>query len=305
MVMEQPFPLKSIELPLPLLHRGKVRDVFVVNKDQLLIVATDRISAYDVVMDDPIPGKGIILTQLSAFWFDRTRHLMPNHLISTCVEDFPTTVHPYREILNGRTMLVERTEPIRFECVVRGYLAGSAWREYLQRGTVAGIQLPTGMRQAERLAEPIFTPATKAERGHDENIPFEELCNRIGIELASELRERSLQLYRYAHDYAIERGLILADTKFEFGIRPSGNLLLIDEALTPDSSRYWLAETYQPGKPQHEFDKQVLRDWLDAQGWPRTYPPPRLSPEIIERTRQRYQEALIRLMSDSTLTNDR
>lgn len=296
--MEQPSPLKSVELPLPLLHRGKVRDVFVVGDDQLLIVATDRVSAYDVVMDDPIPGKGIILTQLSVFWFNRTRHLVPNHLISACVDDFPATVHAYREILTGRTMLVERAEPIRFECVVRGYLAGSAWREYLQTGMVAGIRLPSGMQQAERLAEPIFTPATKAEHGHDENITFEELCNRIGIEMASQLRDRSMLLYRYAHDYALERGLIVADTKFEFGIRPSGELLLIDEALTPDSSRYWLAETYQPGKPQHEFDKQVLRDWLDAQGWLRTYPPPRLSPEIIERTRQRYHEALVLLMSE-------
>ncbi|MCS7000537.1 MAG: phosphoribosylaminoimidazolesuccinocarboxamide synthase [Bacteroidota bacterium] len=293
--METVTPVLRIDLPLPVVHRGKVRDVFAVGDDALLIVATDRISAYDVVMDDPIPGKGIVLTELSVFWFERTRHIVPNHLLSATVEEFPSDVQPWRELLAGRSMLVRRTEPIRFECVVRGYLAGSAWREYQHSGTVAGIPLPAGMRIAEQLPQPLFTPATKAEHGHDENITFEDLCNRIGIELAAFLRDRSIALYKFAHTYALERGLIVADTKFEFGVLPDGTVLLIDEVLTPDSSRFWLAETYQPGVPPHDFDKQVLRDWLDAQEWNRTYPPPRLSPEIIAQTAERYRQALVRL----------
>lgn len=293
--METVTPVLRIDLPLPVVHRGKVRDVFAVGDDALLIVATDRISAYDVVMDDPIPGKGIVLTELSVFWFERTRHIVPNHLLSATVEEFPSDVQPWRELLAGRSMLVRRTEPIRFECVVRGYLAGSAWREYQHSGTVAGIPLPAGMRIAEQLPQPLFTPATKAEHGHDENITFEDLCNRIGIELAAFLRDRSIALYKFAHTYALERGLIVADTKFEFGVLPDGTVLLIDEVLTPDSSRFWLAETYQPGVPPHDFDKQVLRDWLDAQGWNRTYPPPRLSREIIAQTAERYRQALVRL----------
>ncbi|MCX8051282.1 MAG: phosphoribosylaminoimidazolesuccinocarboxamide synthase [Chlorobi bacterium] len=293
--MEHAPAVVRVELPLPLVHRGKVRDVFAVGTDRLLIVATDRVSAYDVVMDDPVPGKGIVLTQLSAFWFERTRHIAPNHLISTRTEDFPPELALYRDVLDSRSMLVERTEPIRFECVVRGYLAGSAWREYSATGHVAGIRLPAGLRHGERLPEPIFTPATKAEHGHDENITFEELVRRIGEERAEMLRALSLALYRFGHDYAIERGLIVADTKFEFGERRDGTVILIDEALTPDSSRYWLAETYRPGEPQYEFDKQLLRDWLDRQRWNRQPPPPRLDPELIERLRGRYREALERL----------
>ncbi|GIV53847.1 MAG: phosphoribosylaminoimidazole-succinocarboxamide synthase [Candidatus Kapaibacterium sp.] len=293
--MNESTAVATVDLPLPLEHRGKVRDVYAVGEDQLLIVATDRVSAYDVVMDDPIPGKGIVLTQLSAFWFEQTRHLVPNHVISTAFEDFPPQLSRFQTTLEGRSMLVWRTRPVRFECVVRGYLAGSAWWEYLERGTVAGVPLPAGLRQAEQLPEPLFTPATKAEQGHDENITFEELCNRIGIELADQLRRWSLALYGFAHDYARHRGLIVADTKFEFGHLPDGSLILIDEALTPDSSRYWLAETYQPGKPQHEFDKQILRRWLDEQGWNRMPPPPPLAPELIEQLRQRYHEVFVRL----------
>lgn len=289
-----------VELPLPLIHRGKVREVFAVGPDRLLIVATDRVSAYDVVMDDPIPGKGIVLTQLSAFWFTRTQHLVPNHLLSTAFEDFPREVAQHRSVLEGRTMLVRRTQPVRFECVVRGYLAGSAWREYHQSGTVAGVRLPSGLQQSERLPEPLFTPATKAEHGHDENITFEELCNRLGIELAEQLRQWSLLLYRTAHDYARERGLILADTKFEFGYLPTGQLLLIDEALTPDSSRWWLAESYQPGMPQQEYDKQILRRWLDQSGWNHQPPPPRLPAELIEELQRRYREAFDRLTAQQS-----
>jgi len=268
--MVYPATLSRSELPLPLVHRGKVRDIFAVDDDRLLIVATDRVSAYDVVMAEPIPGKGIVLTQLSAFWFERTQHIVPNHLLSVQVrEALPALVGEHPE-LDGRTMLVRRSEPIRFECVVRGYLAGSAWREYSQHGTVAGIALPPGLRQSERLPEPLFTPATKADRGHDENITFEAMAACLGRERAEQLRSYSLELYRYAHEYALERGLILADTKFEFGSTPNGAVLLIDEILTPDSSRYWLAEGYQPGKPQIEFDKQILRDWLDRTGWDHT-----------------------------------
>jgi phosphoribosylaminoimidazole-succinocarboxamide synthase len=293
--MVYPATLSRSELPLPLFHRGKVRDVFAVDDDRLLIVATDRVSAYDVVMAEPIPGKGIVLTQLSAFWFERTQHIVPNHLLSVQVRDvLPALVGEHPE-LDGRTMLVRRTEPIRFECVVRGYLAGSAWREYSQRGTVAGIALAPGLRQSERLPEPLFTPATKADRGHDENITFEAMAERLGQELAEQLRRSSLELYHFAHEYALARGLILADTKFEFGTTPNGAVLLIDEILTPDSSRYWLAEGYEPGKPQVEFDKQILRDWLDRTGWDHTPPPPPLSPAIIEQTAMRYYEAYIRL----------
>jgi phosphoribosylaminoimidazole-succinocarboxamide synthase len=293
--MNQDAAIRSVELPLPLEHRGKVRDVYALGQDRLLIVATDRVSAYDVVMDDPIPGKGVVLTQLSAFWFEKTRHIVPNHLLTATFDDFPAELVQYRQVLEGRTMLVRRTRPIRFECVVRGYLAGSAWREYSERGTVAGVPMPAGLRLSEKLPNPLFTPATKADRGHDENISFEELCNRVGIELAEQLRRWSVALYQYAHDYAAERGLILADTKFEFGYLPDGSILLIDEALTPDSSRYWLAEGYEPGRPQFEFDKQILRRWLDEQGWNHAPPPPRLDPAIIEQLRQRYKEVLVRL----------
>ncbi|GIV56675.1 MAG: putative phosphoribosylaminoimidazole-succinocarboxamide synthase B [Candidatus Kapaibacterium sp.] len=293
--MVYPATLSRCDLPLPLVHRGKVRDVFAVDDDRLLMVATDRVSAYDVVMAEPIPGKGIVLTQLSAFWFERTQHIVPNHLLSVQVREvLPALVGEHPE-LDGRTMLVRRTEPIRFECVVRGYLAGSAWREYSQRGTVSGIALAPGLRQSERLPEPLFTPATKADRGHDENITFEAMAERLGQELAEQLRCSSLELYHFAHEYALARGLILADTKFEFGTTPNGAVLLIDEILTPDSSRYWLAEGYEPGKPQVEFDKQILRDWLDRTDWDHTPPPPSLSPAIIEQTALRYHEAYIRL----------
>lgn len=280
---------------MPLVHRGKVRDVFAIGAEHLLIVATDRISAYDVVMADPVPGKGIVLTQLSVFWFEKTQHIVPNHLVSADVRDFPAELAPHAKLLEGRSMLVRRTEPVRFECVVRGYLAGSAWREYCERGTVAGEPLPAGLRQAERLPEPLFTPATKAEHGHDENITFAQLQAAVGQALAQQLRDFSIALYRFAHDYALERGLIVADTKFEFGHLSDGTLLLIDELLTPDSSRYWLAEHYQPGRPQYDFDKQILRDWLDRQGWDRSSPPPKLLPEVIAELQKRYNDVLLRL----------
>lgn len=283
---------------LSLTRRGKVRDVYDLG-EQLLIVATDRISAFDVIMNEAVPGKGRILTQLSTFWFEKTQHIVPNHLLATTVDDFPASTHPYREWLEGRSMLTKKAQPLAIECVVRGYLAGSGWKEYTQSQTVCGIALPAGLVESSKLPEPIFTPATKAEEGHDENISFEQASDIVGQETAEAVRSLSIALYSFAAEYALSRGIILADTKFEFGHLPDGSLILIDEALTPDSSRYWLAEEYAPGKAQMNFDKQVLRDWLEAQPWNKQAPPPTLPQSIIEATLAKYREALERLiMSD-------
>ena len=278
--------------------RGKVRDIYDLG-DQLLIVATDRISAFDVVMPNPIPDKGKILTQLSKFWFDHTREILPNHIVSTRLKDFPLECQPYEEMLRGRSMLVVKTEVLPIECVVRGYLSGSAWEEYKTTGEVCGIPLPKGLLESSKLEEPIFTPATKAEIGqHDENITFEEVEKTVGEDLAGRLKSLSLAIYKRARDFADQRGILIADTKMEFGIQ-EGKLLLIDELLTPDSSRFWPKDEYQPGGPQKSFDKQFLRDYLLSIHWNKTPPAPELPEEVIQKTWQKYLEAFVRLVGKS------
>ncbi len=282
-----------VETSLPGLtpRRGKVRDIYELG-DRLIIVATDRISAFDWVLPTPIPDKGRVLTGLSVFWFEYLDE--PNHLITDSVNQMPLPEGADRTLLEGRTMLVHKAEPVPIECVVRGYLAGSAWREYRESGSVCGIALPPGMQEAQELDEPLFTPATKATTGHDENISFEEMVRRVGQDTADELRERSIQLYQKARAYARERGIILADTKLEWGFH-QGRLILIDEVFTPDSSRFWPADEYQPGRSQPSFDKQFVRDWLAATDWDKNSPPPPLPDKIVEQTRQRYIEAYERL----------
>jgi phosphoribosylaminoimidazole-succinocarboxamide synthase len=272
-------------------HQGKVRDIYDLG-DRLLLVATDRISAFDVVMADPIPDKGRILTRLSAFWFRHLADVTPNHLISLDVEDFPPVCQPHREVLAGRTMLVKKCRPLPVECIVRGYLAGSGWAEYRQSGTVCGIPLPPGLTESARLPEPIFTPSTKAELGtHDENITFEQAAAAIGFKLAEQVRRLSLALYTKASAWAEPRGIILADTKFEFGLA-GDRLILIDEVLTPDSSRFWPKDDYAPGRAQKSYDKQYLRDYLESLNWNKQPPPPPLPPEVIANTRGKYLQAL-------------
>lgn len=281
----------SVELPgVALYRRGKVRELFDLG-DRLLMVATDRISAFDVVLPNGIPGKGIVLTQLSAFWFEWFGPTLRSHYLTT---ELPREVTAYRSLLEGRSMVVRKATRIPIECVARGYLAGSAWAEYRATGTVCGLRLPGGLRESERLPEPIFTPAVKAEEGHDENISFAELVDRVGEELARELRDRSLEIYSKAERFARERGIIIADTKLEFGWI-DGDLAVIDELLTPDSSRFWDAERYEPGGPQPSFDKQFVRDWLLASGWEKRPPAPELPPEIVEKTAEKYREAYHRL----------
>jgi len=279
---------------LTLRGRGKVRDIYDLG-DTLLIVATDRISAFDVVMPNPIPDKGMVLTRISRFWFEATKDIVPNHLISTEVEEFPEACRPYREVLAGRTMWVRKTKPLPIECVVRGYLSGSGWTEYRETGEVCGIRLPHGLVESSKLDEPIFTPATKAEAGtHDENISFEQVIGLVGRERAEQVRAISISIYGRASEMAARRGIIIADTKFEFGIWQR-ELLLIDELLTPDSSRFWPRDEYSPGGPQKSFDKQFLRDYLLSLDWDKSPPAPQLPQEIIEKTRERYLEALKRL----------
>ncbi len=275
---------------LNLLRRGKVRDVYDLGST-LLIIATDRISAFDVIMDTPIEGKGAILTGLSNFWFEKTAHIVENHIISSNPDEYPIECEPYRQQLVGRSMLVKKTQPIPIECVVRGYLAGSGWKEYQQSRTICGISLPEGLVESSQLPELLFTPADKAESGHDENITFERAIATVGESVAMQIKTLSLHLYTFARDFAAERGIILADTKFEFGIVPEGRIILIDEALTPDSSRYWLASEYEEGKAQVNFDKQVLRDYLESTGWDKNPPPPPLPETICNRIREKYQMA--------------
>jgi phosphoribosylaminoimidazole-succinocarboxamide synthase len=269
------------------LNRGKVRDLYEVG-GRLLIVATDRLSAFDVVLPTPIPDKGRVLTQLSLFWFNLLRDVIPNHVLSAA--DFPSELAAYREQLDGRSMLCQKTKPLPVECVVRGYLSGSGWKDYRATGKVCGISLPAGLRESERLPEPIFTPSTKATAGHDENISFDEAAAIIGRQLAERVRAVSLEIYRRAVAYAEPRGIILADTKFEFGL-VGDQLIWIDEALTPDSSRFWPAGGYQPGRSQPSFDKQYVRDYLERIGWNKQPPGPELPPEVVEATRARYREA--------------
>jgi len=272
-------------------HQGKVRDIYDLG-DKLLLVATDRISAFDVVMAEPIPDKGRILTRLSAFWFRHLQEVTANHLLSLEVGDFPEACQPYREILAGRTMLVRKCRPLPVECIVRGFLSGSGWNEYRASGSIGGFALPPGLVESARLPEPIFTPSTKAELGeHDLNISFGEMAAEIGMELAARVRDLSLALYLRAQEWAEPRGIIIADTKFEFGLT-DGELLLIDEVLTPDSSRFWPQEDYRPGGPQKSYDKQYLRDYLESLGWNKKPPPPPLPPEVIVNTRRRYLQAL-------------
>jgi phosphoribosylaminoimidazole-succinocarboxamide synthase len=279
---------------LPLFRTGKVRDMYAIGEDRLLMVASDRVSAFDVVMEEPVPGKGAVLTELSAFWFRKTADLVRNHLISDQLEDLPAEVKDAAAAMHGRWLLVRRAERIDIECVVRGYIAGSAWAEYRRLGTVAGEPLAANLVESQQLARPIFTPAIKAESGHDENISRARLARMLGQERAQLLERLSLKLYAAGAEHALSRGLILADTKFEFGVL-DGEILLIDEAFTPDSSRYWPADQYRPGGPQPSFDKQFLRDFLDASDWNKQRPPPRLPQDVIDGTAARYAEALRRL----------
>jgi phosphoribosylaminoimidazole-succinocarboxamide synthase len=281
------------DLPLPLFSTGKVRDTYDLG-DRLLMVASDRISAFDCIMPNGIPDKGRVLTQLSAFWFNRLASIVPNHLLSVDARDLPEAVSAQRDELAGRFMIVKKAQRIDFECVVRGYLAGSGWTDYQRTGAVCGVALPAGLRQADKLPQPIFTPATKAEEGHDINISQAEMQAAIGEELGQRIAEVSIALYEAAAAYALERGIIIADTKMEFGLL-DGELILIDELLTPDSSRYWPLSEYQPGGSPPSFDKQYLRDWLESCGWDKSPPAPELPPEIVEGVASRYREAYERL----------
>jgi len=276
---------------LKLRGRGKVRDIYELD-DRLLIVATDRLSAFDVVLPTPIPDKGRVLTQLSLFWFEKLADVTPNHVLTA--KNFSGELAPYAASLEGRAMLVRRTEPVPIECVVRGYISGSGWKDYQKTGAICGIPLPKGLRESDKLPEPIFTPSTKATSGHDENISFDETVARIGRPLAEQLRDTSLTIYRKASEHASARGIIIADTKFEFGLL-DGKLIWIDEALTPDSSRFWPAAKYAPGSAQPSFDKQYVRDYLEHIGWNKRPPAPALPPDVVAATRDKYREAYQRV----------
>jgi phosphoribosylaminoimidazole-succinocarboxamide synthase len=286
---------------LQLLQRGKVRDVYVVDDAHLLIVATDRLSAFDCVLPTPINRKGEILTALSRFWFEHLANIVPNHLLTTDIEAMPETVQRHADILRGRSMLVRRTEVFPVECVVRGYLAGSGWKDYQRTGEVCGHHLPAGLREADQLPQPIFTPATKAAEGHDENISEARMTDIIGVEATKELRDTSLRLYEAASAHARNKGIIIADTKFEFGRDSAGRIILIDEALTPDSSRFWPAAEYKPGKSQPSFDKQYVRDYLETLGWDKQPPAPTLPDDVAAATTARYLGAY-RLLTGASLT---
>ena len=288
-------PLLDTSCPtLSLVRRGKVRDVYAVG-DDLVMVATDRISAFDYVLGSGIPDKGRILTQLSAFWFARTRHIVANHVIETDVRRYPAAALPYADQFEGRSMLVRRTTPLPVECVARGYLSGSGWKDYTATGALCGHALPPGLRESDRLPEVLFTPATKAESGHDENITEAEAAAVVGPELLARLKQLTLELYAHGVAHAASCGIILADTKFEFGLTDGGDLLLIDEALPPDSSRYWPADQYAPGGPQPSFDKQYVRDYLESIRWNKQPPVPSLPDEVVRRTREKYLDAYRRL----------
>lgn len=286
--------LLQLELPgIKKLKSGKVREVFDLG-EHLLFVASDRISAFDCVMPNGIPRKGEVLTQISYFWFDQFENFQPNHLVSRAGDTLPASLQPFAGKLARRSMVVKKATPLAIECVVRGYLAGSGWKEYRQNQTVCGIKLPPGLKESSELPEPIFTPATKAETGHDENISFAQACSIVGQKTAERVRDASLRIYNTARDYARKRGIIIADTKFEFG-EYAGDLILIDEVLTPDSSRFWPADQYEPGKGQPSFDKQFVRDYLETLDWNKTPPAPALPPEVVARTQAKYLEAYERL----------
>ncbi len=284
-------PLSEIDLKnIPFLKRGKVREIYEL-PEGLVIVSTDRISCFDVILPTPIPGKGEVLTSLSRFWFDLTSDVVANHLITVENKDFPSALIPYEAQLRGRAMLVKKAQPLPVECVVRGYLSGSGWKEYQKTGKICGIGLPMGLRESDKLPEIIFTPSTKADIGHDENVSIDYVIDTIGKELADKIQQISIALYRKASVYAEERGIIIADTKFEFGIH-EGELILIDEVLTPDSSRFWPKDVYKPGQGQPSFDKQFVRDYLESTGWNKTSPGPELPPVIVSKTAAKYRQAL-------------
>jgi len=279
---------------LKLAARGKVRDIYDLG-EALLIVTTDRISAFDVIMNEPIPNKGFVLTQISAFWFRQMEDIIKNHVISTEVADFPKECQPYAEILAGRSMLVKKAKPLPAECIVRGYLSGSGWKDYQKTGAICGIKLPAGLKESDRLPQTIFTPSTKAELGtHDENIDFETMAKLCGQEIATRVRDVTIAIYEKARDIADQKGIIIADTKFEYGIY-NDELIIIDECMTPDSSRFWPKDSYRPGGPQPSFDKQFLRDYLETLDWGKTAPAPPLPAEIVEKTAEKYMEALVKL----------
>jgi len=288
--------VRETNLPgLKLVNRGKVRDIYDLG-DYLLLVTSDRLSAFDVIMNEGIPKKGQVLNQISIFWFDLMADIIQNHIVATKVDDFPVETHPFREQLEGRSMLVKKARPLPVECIVRGYVSGSGWKEYKQKGSICGIPLPAGLLESARLEEPIFTPSTKAELGeHDENISFDEAARLCGREVAEQVRDKTLEIYSRARDFAWEKGIIIADTKFEFGQLDDGSLIWIDEALSPDSSRFWPKELYQPGGPQPSFDKQYVRDYLETLDWNKQAPPPPLPDEVVARTSEIYQDALFKL----------
>jgi phosphoribosylaminoimidazole-succinocarboxamide synthase len=279
---------------IKLVNRGKVRDIYEL-EDALLIVTTDRMSAFDVVMDDPIPDKGKVLNKISLFWFEKTAAIIENHVVTANPDEYPKVCMPYRDYLEDRSMVVRKARPLLVECIVRGYISGSGWREYVERGSISGVALPDGLKESSKLPEPIFTPSTKAEAGvHDENISIDEVARMVGEDVASEIKRISLEIYEFGRDLAAENGIIIADTKLEFGYR-NGALMLIDEVLTPDSSRFWPMDEYEPGRPQRSFDKQFLRDYLSGLDWPKKPPPPKLPENIIKITRDKYLEALQRI----------
>jgi len=287
--------LLSINIPgLKKLRSGKVREIFDLD-DRLLFLATDRISAFDVIMPTGIPLKGRVLSSISKFWFEKTAHIIPNHVLTMDFADFPAELQSYRQQLEGRAMIVRKCKPLAVECIVRGYLAGSGWKEYKQSQSVCGVKLPSGLLESSELPEPIFTPSTKAQSGHDINISYQQSAKILGQELAERVHDASLAIYKWARVFARERGIIIADTKFEFGLLPDGNVILIDEVLTPDSSRFWPANEYQPGHGQPSFDKQFVRDYLETLDWNKTPPGPKLPEEIVTKTSEKYLEAYRRI----------
>lgn len=293
--------LLETKLPLPLVSRGKVRDIYQL-ADTLLFIATDRISAFDCVLPTGIPCKGRVLTQMSVFWFEFLKPVIRSHLVTASAREFPTKLDKYRGLLDGRSMFVHKAQMVQVECVARGYLAGSGWKEYKAQGKICGIPLPPGLHESDRLPEPIFTPATKAQTGHDVNVPFRYVANLLGVDLAGQLRDLTLEIYQRAAAYALERGIILADTKLEFGF-VDDQLVLADEVLTPDSSRYWPASTYKPGQPQHSFDKQYVRDYLESLAWNKKPPAPPLPANVVQKTSEKYLEAYSRLTGRDLLTS--
>ncbi|HOO60100.1 MAG TPA: phosphoribosylaminoimidazolesuccinocarboxamide synthase [Candidatus Mcinerneyibacteriales bacterium] len=286
---------------LKMISKGKVRDIYDLDK-KLLIVTTDRMSAFDRILHEPIPYKGMVLNNLSLFWFDLMKDIIPNHVAETDIEVFPEEARSQKEVLYGRSVIVHKAEPLKVECIVRGYITGSGWNSYRQKGEICGLRLPPGLKESEMLEEPLFTPTTKADEGHDENITFDEMKELIGEPLAEELKEKSLAIYLRARDYAAQRGIIIADTKMEFGIY-KGSVIIIDELLTPDSSRFWPARFYEAGRSQESFDKQYLRDWLTGTGWDKDSDPPHLPEEVVRKTQDKYLEAY-RLLTGKDLLQE-